>query len=91
MSIIQQNTGQEMSILQKNTGQEMSKIQKNHVADPDPGFGIRCLFDPGSGIGFFRIPDLGYGSANPDSYRIYENVTDPQHWLALTKGYRQSG
>jgi hypothetical protein len=35
------------------------------VADPDPGFGIRCLFDPwirdpGSGIGFFRISDPGY-------------------------------
>jgi hypothetical protein len=30
----------------------------------DPGSGIRCLFDPwirdpGSGIGFFRIPDYG--------------------------------
>jgi hypothetical protein len=34
------------------------------VADPDPGSGIRCLFDPwirdpGSGMGFFRIPDPG--------------------------------
>ncbi len=24
------------------------------------GSGIRCLFDPGSGIGFFRISDPGY-------------------------------
>jgi hypothetical protein len=34
------------------------------VAVPDPGSGIRCLFDPwirdpGSGIGFFRISDPG--------------------------------
>jgi hypothetical protein len=34
------------------------------VADPDPGSGIRCLFDPwirdpGSGISFFRFPDPG--------------------------------
>ncbi len=25
----------------------------------DPGSWILCLFDPGSGTGFFRIPDLG--------------------------------
>jgi hypothetical protein len=29
------------------------------VADPDLGSGIRCPFDPGSGIGFFWIADLG--------------------------------
>jgi hypothetical protein len=28
-------------------------------ADQCCGFGIRYLFDPGSGIGFFWIPDLG--------------------------------
>jgi hypothetical protein len=40
------------------------------VADPDPGSGIRCLFDPwirdpGSGIVFFRIPNLGSRIPNP--------------------------
>jgi hypothetical protein len=38
------------------------------IADPDPGSGIRCLFDPldpGSGIGFFRIPDLGSRIPSP--------------------------
>jgi hypothetical protein len=40
------------------------------VADPDPGSEIRCLFDPwirdpGSGIGLFRIPDLGSRIPNP--------------------------
>jgi hypothetical protein len=40
------------------------------VKDPDPGSGIRCLFDPfdpdpGSGIGFFRTPDLGSRIPNP--------------------------
>ncbi len=39
-----------------------SFLLKYSVADLDPGSGIRCLFDPwirdpGSGIGFFRIPD----------------------------------
>jgi hypothetical protein len=46
------------------------------VADPDPGSGIRdwVLFDPwirdpGSGIGLFRIPDLG--SRIPDPKLIF--------------------
>jgi hypothetical protein len=30
---------------------------RNSVADPDPGSG--AFLTPGSGIGFFRIPDLG--------------------------------
>jgi hypothetical protein len=29
------------------------------VADPDPGSGAFLTHKPGSGIGFFRIPDLG--------------------------------
>jgi hypothetical protein len=29
------------------------------VADPDPGSGAFLTLDPGSGEGFFRIPDLG--------------------------------
>ncbi len=46
------------------------------VADPDPGSGIRCLFDPwirdpGSGIGFFRIPDPGSRICIPDPKPIY--------------------
>jgi hypothetical protein len=41
---------------------ELGKSILYSVADPDPGSGIRYLFDPwirdlGSGIGFFRIPD----------------------------------
>jgi hypothetical protein len=49
---------------------------KISVADPDPGSGIRdwVLFDPwirdpGSGIGFFWIPDLG--SRIPDPKTIF--------------------
>jgi hypothetical protein len=39
------------------------------VADPDPGSGIRCLFnplDPGSGMGRSQHPDPGSGMNNPD-------------------------
>jgi hypothetical protein len=33
--------------------------KKSSVADPYPGSGAFLTLDPGSGIGFFRIPDLG--------------------------------
>jgi hypothetical protein len=41
------------------------------VADPDPGSGIGCLFDPwildpGSGMGESQHPDPGSGMNNPD-------------------------
>ncbi len=36
---------------------------KSSVADPDPGSG--AFSTPGSGIGFFRIPDLGSRIPNP--------------------------
>jgi hypothetical protein len=39
---------------------------KSSVADPDPGSG--AFLTPGSGIGFFRIPDLG---SQP---HIFENL-----------------
>ncbi len=32
-------------------------IVENSVADPDPGSGAFLTLDPGSGIGFFQIPD----------------------------------
>ncbi len=38
--------------------QKFSLICAVSVADPDPESG--SFFDPGSGIGFFRIPDPGY-------------------------------
>jgi hypothetical protein len=46
----------------------------NSVADPDPGSGAfltpgSVIRDPGSGIGFFRIPDLG--SQIPDPKTIF--------------------
>jgi hypothetical protein len=46
------------------------------VADPDPGSGIECFLTPGSGIGFFRIPDPGsripdLGSRIPDPKTIF--------------------
>jgi hypothetical protein len=41
--------------------------QKVSVADPDPGSG--AFLTPGSGIGFFRIPDLG--SRIPDPKAIF--------------------
>ncbi len=37
------------------------------------GFGSRCLFDPGSGIGGFRIPDLGSRISDPGS-----RIPDPK-------------
>ncbi len=53
-------------------------IQLNSVADPDPGSGIGCLFDPwirirdpGSGIGLFRIPDPGSRIPDPGSQLIF--------------------
>jgi hypothetical protein len=37
------------------------------VADPDmdPGYGAFLTLDTGPGIGFFRIPDLGYRIPDP--------------------------
>jgi hypothetical protein len=35
------------------------------VASLDPGSGAFLTLDPGSGIGFFRIPDLGSRIPNP--------------------------
>jgi hypothetical protein len=37
---------------------EHCQLFSSSVADPDPGFGAFLPLDPGSGIGFFRIPDL---------------------------------
>jgi hypothetical protein len=50
------------------TGFFASSCMQFSVADP--GFGIQCLFDPwirdpGTGIGFFRIPDLWSRIPNP--------------------------
>jgi hypothetical protein len=50
----------------------LAEILVSSIADPDPVSGILGLFDPwtriqdpGSGIGFFRIPDLGSRITNP--------------------------
>ncbi len=66
----------------------MSIIQKNQCCRSGSGIRDPVSFWTKIRNRIFRIPDLGYGSANPDSYRTYQNVTDPVHWLALTEGYR---
>jgi hypothetical protein len=63
----------------KANGSEYITAVGNSVADPDPGCGIRCLFDPwirdtGSGIGFFRIPDPESRISDPGSQtHIFES------------------
>jgi hypothetical protein len=56
---------------------ERKRENTNRVADPEPGSGIRCLFDPwirvrdpGSGIGRSQYPDPGSGirDEQPGSY-----------------------
>ncbi len=43
------------------------------VADPDPESG--AFLNPGSGIGFFRIPDLGSWISDPGSQtHIFESL-----------------
>ena len=62
-----------------------------NVADPDPGSGIRCLFDPwirdlGSGIGFFRIPDLGSRIPNPYFWELIDNFLGKKFYNSLKIG-----
>ncbi len=50
------------------------------------GSGIRCLFDPmdlGSGIGFFRIPDLG---SNPYFWELIDNCLGKKFYNSLKIG-----
>jgi hypothetical protein len=49
-------------------------VKKTSVADPDPGSGIRCLFDPWIQNRFFRIRDKHPGSATlkkTNSWKIF--------------------
>ncbi len=39
---------------------ETRSIEGYSVGDPDPGPGSGAFLTPGSGIGFFRIPNLGF-------------------------------
>jgi hypothetical protein len=41
------------------------ELYKSVISHPDPGYGAFLSLDPGSGIGFFRIPDLGSRIPNP--------------------------
>ncbi len=45
---------------------------KFFVADPDPVFGIRCLFDPGSGMEKFRS---GINNPNPHTAKTPLSLT----------------
>ncbi len=61
------------------------------VADPDPGLGIRCLFDPwirdpGSGMGFFRIPDLGSRIPRPYFEELIDNFFGKKFYNSLKIG-----
>ncbi len=50
------------------------------------GSGIRCLFwplDPGSGIGFFRIPDLGSRIPNPYFWELRDNFLGKKFYNSL--------
>ncbi len=55
------------------------------------GSGIRCLFDPwirdlGSGIGFFRIPDLGSRIPNPYFWELRDNFLGKKFYNSLKIG-----
>jgi hypothetical protein len=60
------------------------KCREYSVANPDPG---SAFLTPGSGIGFFRFPDLGifvvaiFGSGIRDGLNSGSgiNIPDPQH------------
>ncbi len=56
------------------------------VADPDPGSGAFLTPGPGSGIGFFRIPDLG--SRIPNSYfcELSDNFLGKKFYNSLKIG-----
>ncbi len=46
-------------------------VPKYSVADQEPGSG--AFLTPGSGIGFFRIPDLGSRIPNPYFWELSDN------------------
>ncbi len=52
------------------------------------GYGIQCLFDPwiqnpGSGIGFFRIPDLGSRIPNPYFWELSDKFLGKNFYNSL--------
>jgi hypothetical protein len=53
-------------------------------ADPDPGSG--AFLTPGSGIGFFRIPDLGSWIPNPYFWELSDNVWGKKFYNSLKLG-----
>ncbi len=52
------------------SGSESTTLRSS-VADPDPGSG--AFLTPGSGIGFFWIPDLGSWIPNPYFWELSDN------------------
>ncbi len=66
------------------------------VADPDPGSGAFLTWirdpvpfwplDPGSGIGFFRIPDLGSRIPNPYFWELCDNFLGKKFYNSLKIG-----
>jgi hypothetical protein len=67
-----------MSSSKKTDLQLQMDLAAGSVADPDPGYGIRCLFlplDPGSGMGLFQIPDPGSRIPDPGfQTHIFESL-----------------
>jgi hypothetical protein len=53
--------------------------EDNSVADPDPGFGIRCLFDS-----WIRDPGFGMGKKSDVQINIYTRASTVQY--SIIKG-----
>ncbi len=58
------------------------------VADPDPGSGAFLTLDPypGSGIGFFRIPDLGSRIPTPYFLELSDKFLGKKFYNSLKTG-----
>jgi hypothetical protein len=53
------------------------------VADPDPGSGAILTLDPGSGMGFSRIPDLGSRIPRPYFEELFDNFFGKKFYNSL--------
>jgi hypothetical protein len=56
------------------------------VADPDPGSGAFLTPRPGSGIGFFRVPDLGSRIRNPYFWELSDTFLGKKFYNFLKTG-----
>jgi hypothetical protein len=59
-------------------------LDQTSVADPDPGSG--AFLTPGSGMGFFRIPDLGSRIPRPYFEEFFDNFFGKKFYNSLKIG-----